>query len=239
MKAQKENDAALADVLLKSMVLPDYAQWYHDNFDDGVAKLGVAAYSANAGSLPLQLTRFFLEVQSDDLQRIEVVRYQKNCDDNASELTFMILDGRLKEFNLYEGRFIEGDKFRRLFAFVYVDGGFRFLIVPNYDQVVKSDSQPRGEATKRVAMPAARVVKRVDPVYPDTARKEHLEGTVKLHAIIDKDGNIRSLRVISGRCSLARASVDAVRQWHFMPTLINGDHVEVDTEVDVNFQMRH
>jgi TonB family protein len=243
MKAQKENDAALADALLKSMVLPDYGHWYHDNFDDGIAKLGVAAYAASASSLPPQLARFFLEIQSDDWQRIEVVRYEKNCDDNASELTFMILDGRLKPFNLYEGRFLKGDKLRRLFAFVYVDGGFRFLIVPTYEQVVNSDSRPPAqEMAKRFTfggnVQAARLVKRVQPVYPVTARMEYLSGTVKLHAIIGKDGSVRSLRVVQGRCTLARAAVDAVRQWRYTPVLINGEPIEVDTQIDVIFQLQ-
>jgi len=61
---------------------------------------------------------------------------------------------------------------------------------------------------------------------------------VKLHAIIGKDGRIESLRVVSGRCSLARASVDAVRQWRYTPTLLNGQPVEVDTEIDVLFALR-
>jgi TonB family protein len=243
IKAQKENGAGRAEALLQSLILPDYAPWYHENFDDGIAKLGVAAYAANQSSFTAQLARYFLEVQSADLQRVEAVRYAKNCDDNASELTFLILDGRLKEFPIYEGRFFKGDTFRRLFAFVYVDGGFRFLIVPKFDQVVKSETRAREEgAAKRVLLggnvQAARLVKRVQPMYPTIARQEYLSGTVKLHAVIGTDGSVQSLRVLSGRCSLARASVDAVRQWRYQPTLLNGTPVEVDTEIDVTFSLQ-
>lgn len=242
LKAQKENDAGHAEAMLKSLILPDYTRWYHENFDDGIAKLGVAAYAGNLNAFTAQLARYFLEVQSEDRQRVEAVRYGKNCDDNASELTFAILDGRLKEFPIYEGRFFKGETFRRLFAFVYVDGGFRFLIVPKFEQVVKSESRAREEDNaKRVIIggnvQAARLINRVQPTYPTVAREEHLAGTVKLHAVIAKDGKVRSLRVLSGRCSLARASVDAVRQWRYQPTLLNGAPVEVDTEIDVIFSL--
>jgi TonB family protein len=243
IRAQRENDAARAEGLLQSLILPDYGRWYHENFDDGIAKLGVAAYAANLNSFTAQLARYFLEVQNEDRTRVEAARYGKNCDDNASELTFMILDGRLKEFPIYEGRFFKGDSFRRLFAFVYVDGGFRFLIVPNFDQVAKSEARARQEgAAKRVTIggnvQAARLVNRVQPTYPTVAREEHLSGTVKLHAIIGTDGSIQSLRVWSGKCSLARASVDAVRHWRYQPTLLNGKPVEVDTEIDVIFSLQ-
>lgn len=242
IKAQKENDAGRTEALLQSLILPDYGRWYHENFDDGIAKLGVQAYAANLNSFTAQLARYFLEVQSEDRQRVEVVRYGKNCDDNANELTFAILDGRLKEFPIYEGRFFKGETFRRLFAFVYVDGGFRFLVVPKFEQVVKSESKEREEEdAKRVVIggnvQAARLINRVQPTYPTIAREEHLSGTVKLHAVIAKDGRVRSLRVLTGRCSLARASVDAVRQWRYQPTLLNGYPVEVDTEIDVIFSL--
>jgi protein TonB len=251
LKAQKENNALQAEALLKSLVLPDYESWYRENFDDGIAGLGINSYRANLRSIPAQLARYLLEVQNDNLSRVEAVRFEKDCDDNASELTFALLDGRLKEFPIYDVRFLNGDKFRRLFGFVYVDNGFRFLIPPSLEQVVRSDPRPRKvanqndgekEPAKRVTVggpvAAARLIQRVQPMYPDIARREHLSGTVKLHAIIGKDGRIESLRVVSGRCSLARASVDAVRQWRYTPTLLNGQPVEVDTEIDVLFALR-
>ncbi|HTB91438.1 MAG TPA: energy transducer TonB [Candidatus Sulfotelmatobacter sp.] len=243
IKAQRENDAARAEALLKSLILPDYTHWYYENFDDGIAKLSVAAYAANVNSLTAQLARVFLDAQSKDFQRIEAVRYGKNCDDNASELTFAMLDGRLKEFPIYEGRLFKGGEFLRLFAFVYVDEGFRFLIVPKFEQVVKSEARAREEsAAKRLLIggnvQAARLLNRVQPAYPSVARDEHLSGTVKLHAVIGTDGSVESLRVLSGRCSLARASVDAVRHWRYQPTLLNGAPVEVETEIDVIFSLQ-
>jgi len=66
-----------------------------------------------------------------------------------------------------------------------------------------------------------------------------VEGVVCLHAIIGKDGAIRELSVISGPDLLTDASMKAVRQWRYMPTLLNGEPVEVDTTIDVIFALNH
>jgi len=84
---------------------------------------------------------------------------------------------------------------------------------------------------------AARLVNRVQPVYPPLARQTRISGTVKLHAIIGKGGNVEQLQVVSGHPLLVQSALDAVRQWRYQPTLLNGDPVEVDTEIDVIFSL--
>jgi TonB family protein len=84
---------------------------------------------------------------------------------------------------------------------------------------------------------AARLIKRVQPVYPEEARRSRIQGIVKLHAILAKDGSISQLQVISGQPVLIQAALDAVRQWKYQPTLFEGRPVEVDTEIDVIFQL--
>jgi periplasmic protein TonB len=84
---------------------------------------------------------------------------------------------------------------------------------------------------------AARIVNRVQPVYPPLARQTRISGTVRLHAIISKDGTIQQLEVMSGHPLLQQAALDAVRQWRYQPTLLNGEPVEVDTTIDVIFSL--
>jgi protein TonB len=84
---------------------------------------------------------------------------------------------------------------------------------------------------------AARLVNKVQPIYPPLARQTRISGTVRLHAIISKDGSIQSLEVVSGHPLLQQAALDAVRQWRYQPTLLNGDPVEVDTTIDVIFSL--
>jgi periplasmic protein TonB len=84
---------------------------------------------------------------------------------------------------------------------------------------------------------AALLVNKVQPVYPPLARQTRISGTVRLHAIIAKNGSVEQLEVISGHPLLVRAAMDAVQQWRYKPTLLNGDPVEVDTTIDVIFSL--
>ena len=87
------------------------------------------------------------------------------------------------------------------------------------------------------AVAGARLIRRVQPIYPLEARYQRIQGVVKLHAIIGKDGSILQLPVVSGDPLLAGAALDAVKQWKYQTTMVNGSPVEVDTEIDVIFQL--
>jgi TonB family protein len=83
----------------------------------------------------------------------------------------------------------------------------------------------------------ARLTKRVNPEYPPLAREARIQGTVRLQAIIGYDGTITQLEVVSGHPLLAQASLDAVRQWQYQTTLLNGEPIEVETTIDVVFTL--
>lgn len=83
----------------------------------------------------------------------------------------------------------------------------------------------------------ANIINRVQPMYPPLARQTRIQGTVKLHAIISKTGTVQQLEVVSGHPLLVQAALDAVRQWRYRPTLLNGEPVEVDTTIDVVFSL--
>jgi protein TonB len=87
------------------------------------------------------------------------------------------------------------------------------------------------------AVQAARIVRRVVPIYPPLARTARISGVVRLQAIIAADGTIAELNVISGRPMLIAAAVDAVKQWRYRPTVLNGKPVPVNTQIDVNFTL--
>jgi periplasmic protein TonB len=84
---------------------------------------------------------------------------------------------------------------------------------------------------------AAKLIRQVTPVYPTIAKTAHISGTVTLHAIISKDGSIEQLEYVSGPPLLMRNAMDAVRQWRYNPTLLNGEPVEVDTTISVVFTL--
>ncbi len=81
----------------------------------------------------------------------------------------------------------------------------------------------------------ARLINKVKPSYPEPARIARVQGTVNLQAIIGRDGRIRELQVMNGHPFLVKAATDAVRQWVYRPTMLNGQPVEVITSVEVKF----
>jgi protein TonB len=84
---------------------------------------------------------------------------------------------------------------------------------------------------------AANLVRQVTPVYPQIAKTAHVSGTVMLHAIISKDGSIEELTYVSGPPLLMKAAMDAVHQWRYKPTMLNGEPVDVDTTISVVFTL--
>jgi periplasmic protein TonB len=84
---------------------------------------------------------------------------------------------------------------------------------------------------------AARLVSAPQPLYPPLAKQARISGTVELKAIISADGRVQNLTVVSGNPLLVNAAVDAVRQWVYRPTYLNGKPVQVDTDIEVHFQL--
>jgi periplasmic protein TonB len=86
---------------------------------------------------------------------------------------------------------------------------------------------------------SAMLIHRVEPVYPALAKQIHREGQVELHAIIATDGTIQSLQVVSGDALFLQSAVDAVSQWRYRATVLNGQPVEIDTYVTVIYTLQY
>jgi TonB family protein len=84
---------------------------------------------------------------------------------------------------------------------------------------------------------AANLIRKVIPVYPPLAKQARIQGTVRFTAIIGTDGNVVSLQLVEGHPLLVEAAQDAVSQWQYQPTLLNGAAVQVITQIDVNFTL--
>jgi len=95
---------------------------------------------------------------------------------------------------------------------------------------------PKRERIRLSMLSEAQLINKAEPVYPRIAQLAGLAGSVKLHAIIGKDGTVQSLSLISGQPILAAAALEAVAQWRYRPYLLNGEPVEVETFITVNFR---
>ena len=86
---------------------------------------------------------------------------------------------------------------------------------------------------------AAKVITKVQPIYPESAKDAGVQGTVLLHAVVGMDGRPLQLQVLNSQINpdLARAAVEAVSQWRYQPTLLNGEPVEIDTTIQVKFSL--
>jgi periplasmic protein TonB len=81
------------------------------------------------------------------------------------------------------------------------------------------------------------LIRKVQPNYPPLARQARIQGSVLLQAEISKDGSIENLHLISGHPMLAPAAIEAVKQWKYKPYILNGEPVEVETQITVNFTL--
>src|SRR6266849_4596396 len=100
---------------------------------------------------------------------------------------------------------------------------------------VKAPTQQRIRVGGNVQ--AANLIKKITPPYPPLAKQARIQGTVRFTAIIGKDGTIQNLQLVSGHPLLVPGATEAVKQWVYKPTLLNGEPVEVITQIDVNFTL--
>jgi TonB family protein len=94
---------------------------------------------------------------------------------------------------------------------------------------------PSGPVRVSSGVMAGAIISQPPPTYPDIAKAAHVQGVVVLHAIISKDGTVEKLTVVSGPPMLVQNAVDAVQKWTYHPYMINGQPVEVETTINVNY----
>ncbi len=102
-----------------------------------------------------------------------------------------------------------------------------------------TEPQPAVPSRIRIGGPVqqTKLISQPHPVYPPDAKAARVQGVVKLSAVIGKDGSVQNLEVISGHPLLIPSALEAVQQWRYQPTLLNGQPVEVQTQIDVNYTL--
>lgn len=250
LRAQEKNDSARARQLLDSLVLPNFREWYAENFSEPAVAKVVPAYEAALPHLTAQLAQIFLSSRQEGFRGVEATRYPDEKSACSSAPIFSAMTFRQTQVPLYELRFTQGDRFKRVFAFAYVDGAFRLVLVPNFstpptpassrvDESKTNAVKPGDRVRMGATVQAARLVCRVTPYYPEDARRAYISGTVRLHAIIGTDGSVKQLEAVSGPDALIPSSKAAVSQWRYRPVLLNGEPVEVDTTIDVIYSLNY
>lgn len=104
------------------------------------------------------------------------------------------------------------------------------------DMVLRATAAP---ATIRVGgnVAATKITKKVTPAYPPLAKQARIQGTVRFTVRIDRTGKVSDVQLEAGHPLLVTPALEAVKQWEYSPTLLNGNPVEVVTQVDINFTL--
>jgi len=106
------------------------------------------------------------------------------------------------------------------------------------DEPVTAESRPGMPPRVSPELMDRQIVYKVDPVYPDAARRAGMQGLVVLNAVIGQDGKVKRLRPVAGPGPLAQSALDAVQSWRYMPYRSGGQAVEVETTISVDFRLR-
>jgi TonB family protein len=242
VELEKSGKEATSSEHYRSLVLPNPQQWFDLTFGSDPGSWFFAQYAENSANIPVLLKNTVLANIAEHISDIQVRRFT-GCNLYASAQQTPVLMLVRDKVPLYTVTFLHGDAGREVSFFAYVDGRFRYAGRPDvlkairerYKEGLRSSGENPVEVKPEVQ--EARLIHQERPVYPPEARKRHISGTVRLHAVIATDGELRELIVVEGVCPLAESAVRAVRKWRYSPTLLNVNPVQVQTYIDVIFTL--
>ena len=225
---------------LRNAALESILKWHYDK-DSGIpAKVQIAIdFALPAGepkspaSTPFAstaITRIEMGPMSEALRNKVAAQLQLQIGDQISSSDIANLNTRLSAI----------DEHLRAGAKPSRDGNGVMLAIGLSDGPVYTSAEPAVSPIRiRVGgnVQAVNLINKVTPTYPPDAKQARVQGTVRFTATIGKDGHILNLDLVSGHPLLVPAAQEAVQQWVYKPTLLNGNPVEVITQIDVNFTL--
>jgi TonB family protein len=247
LDAQRTGGPEAASRYLPTLVLPENADWFSSTFGDQNGQQFAIFYDAWASFRNSQLSGDLARALAAQMTQIEVQRFDKPGDPRTAERDdyFLGLRQEPEPFYVVNFKSASGASMRWAY-FVFAEDAFRYLgELPDLRMAAKAattpEEQPSPQLTRRIRVEGnvmmAKIEHQVAPVYPPDAAAAHIEGTVLLHTIIGENGAVKELQYVSGPPQLTRAAMDAVRRWRYPPFLLNGQPVEVDTSIAVQFNL--
>jgi len=226
----KSGDAQKNAQLLASLSLPNHNEFFLKSFGATEAPRLEAKYGELEVKAPDWLQKRLEGVAKHGAQTDVTVKVFKRPVDSNLRFYKAVTDAMVTDFPIYEA--IGGTDF--LGDFVYADAGFRYI---DKQVLLALSHSPPMRIKIGGNVQVARLVNKVQPVYPQSAKHDRIQGTVALHVVLGTDGLVAEVSVIGGPPDLVPAAIDAVKQWRYQPTLLNGNPVEVDTRVDILFSL--
>lgn len=219
----KNDDQTKLRSQIAELEIPNYENWFTRTFgqEKGESLAGIYGKSLQTSGLQFEMLCTELAKQEGEIS-IEKVDTTKR---------YGLLAGPLDEYNANWKKTDSsvGPDRQSIGVFYFVEGKFR-LNGSFHDVRILSKTQGG-------RLVAAKLINRVQPVYPEIARQLRIQGTVAVNVIVRKDGTVTVQNVGAGHPLLSPAAVAAVQQWRYEPTTINGEPVDVQAKVYVNFAL--
>lgn len=231
------NEGGFAEIA-SDLALPGHQEWFVAVFGDELGQEMAVSYEELRPKIHHTLFEGLRKIDTNKFRDLRVIRQISPCLSGTTDRVFRILAARKTQTPFYSVSFRRGEVSRFVGFFVHVGGNFRWIGNVRFNDVVDTGNlpevppQPVGPSFQSKALERSAA-----PVYPPEARKDRIQGTVRLSAVIARDGTIKELTFVSGPCVLAEAAMTAVRQWRYRPTILHGELVEVVTTIDVVFTL--
>ncbi len=237
VEATKINNQKTLAAYAESLRLPDPDAWFKDTFGEVLGTQIAESHGALRERLHVSLFEGLSGILNDQFADFTIQRFEKPCEPATDKTFYTVLLMRRQHVPLYLAKFTKPheSRIRIMGFFAYVNGAFRYLGIIRVEQL---RALPGSKVIRQGGnVQQAKLVNIVRPHYPEAARDNHIQGTIRLYALVSADGTIGALQVIDGSCLLAEAAVKAVNQWRYNPTLLNGEPVHVMTTIDVVFTL--
>jgi Gram-negative bacterial TonB protein C-terminal len=235
LRIAKDKKSKQLDNLVNELQIPGDADWFSATFGEELGSSLAATYNDSWKDSGEAVARMFRDEVLAKKFQVIVKEYSASSPVPSDSFIQAILQNSKIALKLYTatvGRDRSIDTLPGIY--IYYQGSFRlanwrtFYGLPNVKPVrIRLGT---GSALNQL-------IRQVIPVLPPELRGKKLKGTVLVHIVIDRDGNVIRAEPVSGPPELIKASLDAVRLWLFKPTLLNGDPVEVDTAVTINYSI--
>lgn len=234
MKAEKDGDQQKLREYWEGLKIPNSDQWIGRVFGDRFGPIMAKTYAAQLQTSSKTLDKALTNALRDKMTQIDVLRFDRACDSGAGDNVYPLLAARQEQQPLYVVKLANGTYWTELFAFAYVEGGFRYLPQPRVPQLSTSVRTTRtipsgaaggsGENEDPDFTPPA-ITHQVPPIYPEGIGQS-LTDSVKMNVLISADGTIKEMYPTSGRCAFVEAFQRAIKKWTFSPAKLDGTAYE-------------
>jgi|SRR5580698_4580312 TonB family protein len=221
--AAKREDSSKLQSMIRDAEIPNYQSWFTKNFGQEKGGSWAEPYGRWLAKNEKEFQELLVNLAHMDGEfAIEKMDTAKRYD-----LLNGPLDGYLASWKRATAP--KGGELVTIADFFFVEGKFRWDSTTEYFPFQKPNTG---------SVVPAKLVKKVAPEYSAEAKEKGIQGTVKLQIIVRKDGSVTVQNVIEGDPVLSPAAIEAVRQWHYEPAVLNGALIEMQTTVDVTFALK-